>query len=272
MNRQTSSQGRRVVEPAGAGQTRRPLWLEERLQRLYQGSAFSQAVFPTPLGPLGEGAGDLIVPRFSCLSPRTSEESLRVAVYGGLEYQDRRSSEAVLHLLEQLLLEPGVSDGIFLSLVPLVDVFGAEHGLSGRALQTQPWSRSATPELRLLARDALQHAYHLMVLLETRLSTSLEDSLELVLEQADGSTAAQELAGHLVPADFAPFGPRVRVETVSRDIGVHSLGQDLGVAPVVLRFRLPEHWSVELSQVAVARIARRLILRYRGHQSFGQHI
>ncbi len=247
--------------------------LAARLARLYARSERAPAVFASPLGPLSAQGRDYTVPRFLYLSPLGSDETLRVAVHAGYDHRDERSTDAVLHFIERLLLAPDLGDGVNLAFFPLIDVLGHASG-EVRGLGAESWLDPLSPEIALLARDARQRAYDVFVRIEAAPSAPGAAAAEVTVRvRGDISSDLGSLAGELLTSEeFAPFAVRFEAEALPVADGPLALAEDFGRAPLELTLVLPSSWSPELYREAVAQISKRLLLRYRGHQSFGQHI
>lgn len=248
--------------------------LAARLHRLYARAEGAQRIFASPLGPLTAQGRDYPLPRFVYLSPFGADESLRVAVHAGYDHRDERATEAVLHFIERLLLAPDLGDGINLAFFPLVDVLGHASG-EPRGLAAESWLDPLSPETVLLARDARQRGYHVFVRIETASGSSLaNDADEVVVRLRGGvSDTLADYGGELVSsAEFEPFAVRFEAESGPVSDGPLTLAEDLGHIPFEITLRLPFAWTDALHREAVALIFKRLMLRYRGHQSYGQHI
>ncbi len=248
--------------------------LAARLHRLYARAEGAPCVFASPLGPLVIQGRDYPLPRFVYLSPFGADESLRVAVHAGYDHRDERGTEAVLHFIDHLLLAPDLGDGINLAFFPLVDVLGHASGES-RGLAAESWLDPLSPEIRLLARDARQRGYHVFVRVETAAGSTDGDATDEIVVRLRGevSDMLADYGGELVSsAEFDPFAVRFEAEPGPVSDGPLTLADDLGHGPLEITLRLPFTWTDKLHREAVALIFKRLVLRYRGHQSHGQHI
>ena len=247
--------------------------LAARLRRLYATTERAPAVFASPLGPLVAQGREYPIPRFVYLSPFGADETLRVAVHAGYDHRDERSTDAVLHVIERLLLSPDVGDGVNLTFFPLVDILGNASGES-RGLAVESWANPVSPEIELLARDARQRAYDVFVRLEVA-PFAAGSTDDLVVVRLRGGLA-EDLRHHgddfLNSTDFEPFPVRFEIESGPVLDGPLTLTDDMARAPIELTLVLPDSWTPELYREAVALISKRLILRYRGHQAYGQHI
>lgn len=247
--------------------------LTARLDRLYARTEQAPAVFASQLGPIRVQGRDFPLPRFLYLSPFGSDETLRVAVHAGYDHRDERSTDALLHFIERLLLAPDLGDGVNLAFFPLIDILG--HASDDiRGLAAESWVAPLAPEIDLLARDARQRAYDVFVRLETApAAAGSEDDLITVRVRGGFSEDLRDVGDTLLSsAEFEPFPVRFETEAGAIGDGPLSLTDDLGRAPLELTFALPASWTAELYREAVSLVFKRLLLRYRGHQSFGQHI
>jgi hypothetical protein len=244
-----------------------------RLNRLYARSEHAPAIFASPLGPIATPGRQDTLPRFLYLSPFGADETLRVAVYAGYGHYDERSTDALLHFLERLLLTPDLGDGINLTFFPLVDVLGQISG-EVRGLAAESWLNPQSPEIELLARDARQRGYDVYVRLEAKpVLVGSTDDLVTVRLRGDLAGRFSGFGGELLSsADFEPFPVRFETEADGFACGPLTLSEDLGREPMELTIILPESWTPELYREAVSHIFKQLLLRYRRHQAYAQHI
>jgi hypothetical protein len=247
--------------------------LSARLRRLYATTERAPAVFASPHGPVVAQGREYPIPRFVYLSPFGADETLRVAVHAGYDHRDERSTDAVLHVIERLLLSPDLGDGINVTFYPLIDILGNASGES-RGLAAESWLDPVSPEIELLARDARQRAFDVFARLEVA-PFAHGSSDDLVVVRLRGGLA-EDLRHHgddfLSSADFDPFPVRFELESGPVREGPLTLADDFGRTPIELTLILPDSRTPELYREAVALISKRLILRYRGHQAYGQHI
>lgn len=246
--------------------------LTERLTRLYGATAYSPNLFATPLGPISFRGRERFIPRFINITPRSVEESLRVAIYAGFDHRDERSTDAVLHLVDVLLVSPDLADGLNLTLFPLVDVGGIHGDTTARSLADEDWRRSGQPEIEQLAREARHRAHHCVVRIATAAEGEGDDLVVVGLRGHGRHDFGAYSDEFLSSADFDPFPVRFETDTREPAEGPLSIADDLPYSPVELTLTLPHNWPAELYREAVAHIARSLLFRYRRHQSYGQHI
>lgn len=243
----------------------------EKLNELYGLVQRSDYVFASPLGPIDAEGRQVTVPRFVYFGPGSSDASLRLAFLAGVDHRDLRSSAALLYLVEGLALRPDIGQSLQLSIVPLVDVVGAQGLLAGeRDLNAENWGNSKVAELKLLERDARRHAYHGFIRVET--STD-EDFVNVELRS---SISVSNLAPELELVSSEEVGLfEVRWSAVAshhQPGGPLSISDDFSQAPFELVLRIPQDWDAELYQQAVSYILKRFIVRHRGFVSYGQHL
>lgn len=240
--------------------------LAERIAHLYRLAQRSDHVFASPLGPFQRRGESVHLPRFVYFGPHTSEESLRLAFYAGFDQGDPRTSLALINVVERLILAPSLGQGLNLSLFPLVDAQAGATVKTPRHLADLPWAGSGEPELDLLQKDARTRAYHGFVRLETA------PGLETLGVSLDGAFSSAPPGGvELISSEDSDPWP-VRWESAQPDSGVLSLLADLPLQPFQLTIRVPTGWSTGLHRESVTTLLTRFILRYRGHQAYGQHL
>ena len=241
--------------------------LNEQLGALYALSQRSNYVFGSPIGPFYHRALHLNLPRFVYFGPHTHDESLRLAFLTGFDHQDLRGSFALLQFIEHLILTPDLGHGLNLSLFPLVDVVGLQHGVSNRLLVSENWARPKTPEIELLGKDARTRGYHGFVRIITTTDT---DEITVSLRGTDEASGVELISSE----DFEPLP--VRWEAGAYDSvpteGPLTLVDDLPFRPFELTLEVPSAWPTDLHRTAVSSVLKRFILRYRGLQAHGHDI
>ena len=258
----------------GSGQPRLPTSLpaafSEQLSRLYQLVQGSVNVFASPIGPFPSEGHSCYLPRFVYFSPNRSDAALRLSFLGGFDYQDLRSTLALLTLVEGLARKPDLGQGLNLSFFPLVDVLGLAGLGASRRLSEHNWSRSIAPEIQILEKDARGSGYHGFV----RLESAVGDDIVTVRLRAPAPLENFAPALELISSEeLEPFAVRwesdIRPTTA---LGCLAMADDLIVSPFELTVRIPAAWSIELYAEAAASILKRFVLRYRGFISYAQHL
>lgn len=242
--------------------------LHQRLTSVYALAQRSKHIFASPLGPFYREARHAHVPRLVYFGPHTSDDSLRLAFYAGLDSADLRGTLALLDFVERLSLTPDLGQGLDLSFFPLADVTGLLRQQSQR-LGERAWIGSAAAELDLLANDARGRAYHGFVRIES--GSNHDDVITARLRGLSDSTQGIEL---IDSADFGPWQVQWEADAVSSSVsdGPLSLGDDLLLQPFELTLRLPATWSEELYRGAVATVLKNFILRHRAFHAYAQHL
>ena len=241
--------------------------LGEQLSTVYDLAHRSDYVFGTPLGPFTHAGQEHYLPRFVYLGPQTSHESPRLAFLAGLDSRDLRPTLALLHLIEQLALVPGLGQSLHLAFYPLVDVLGHAQQVKNRHLPSEGWASPTTPEIDLLAKDSRLRTYHAFIRVE---SGPADDVVTMRWRSSGGA----DLGAPLISSeDTDPFAVRWEIESGLPPVtGPLSLGDDLPFRPLDLTLSIPANWSPEYYREAVASILKRFIVRYRGFLAYGQHL
>jgi hypothetical protein len=249
-----------------AAPTSAPATLGEQLSELYRLAQHSTHVFASPLGLIGSTAEGQSLPRFVYFGPNSSDASVRLAFYAGLDRRDLATTASLLRLVDELVRAPQLGEQLNLSFFPLVDI--APDRIGGLAAES--WVGSTAPELQVLAADARQRDYHGFVRLET---VSGEDVLGIELRTSgflEHATPAVEL---VTDEEITPFPVRWEVARVDeRAVGPLALAADFSAQPFELTLRFPKHWSFADQQSATASILTRFVLRYRAFVAYGQHL
>lgn len=244
------------------------LEFNERLTRLYALAQHSRHVFASPLGPFFREPRYFHLPRFVYFGPHTSDDSLKLAFYAGLDSADLRGTVSLMHFVERLALTPHLGQGLNLSFFPVADVTGLLRE-EPRILSDRSWIWPAAPELKLLSLDARSSGYHGFVRVET--THDHDDVVTIRLRGHSDEALGVEL---LNSEDVAPW--TVRWEAGAYDgatqDGPLTLSDDLPFQPFEVTLGLPHHWTLEQHQSAVATILTNFILRYRGFQAHAQHL
>jgi hypothetical protein len=247
-----------------------PAAFSEQLSSLYGLVQRSHHVFASPLGPLSARGRSFHLPRFAYFGPNSSDASLRLAFFGGLNHRDLRSTLALLHLIEGLAIKPDIGQGLNLSFYPLVDLLGLAGIAPARNLEAENWARTQVPELSLLEKDARLRGFHGFIRVE---SVSGDDLITVRLRspaRVEYPAPALEL---ISSEDATPFAVRWESETVSSVAdGPLAIAEDLPVQPFELTLQIPSFWPAELYSQAVASILKRFIIRHRGFISYAQHL
>lgn len=241
--------------------------LGDQLSRLYALVPNSAHVFGSPLGPIVHEGRSYQLPRFVYFGPHTSEVSVRLAFLGSFESRDLRPTLALLHLIEELALEPTIGQSLHLAFYPLIDLLGHLSAVPDRALRSAAWTYPSPPEINALAQDAMHRAYHGFVRVET---ASADEVMTLRLR---GPQINKDEIEFVSSEETDPYP--VRFESWPDQPvfdGPLSLGDDLLFRPFEVTLRVPANWPLEKYSDAVASILKRFIARYRGFLAYGQNL
>lgn len=258
--------------PAFALESRGSTDLALRLSRLYRLSSESRHLFGSPLGPFPRHGLAYSVPRFFSCGPDTSDTSIRLAFLSGYAASDARLSDAVLHFVEALMVEPVLGSGLHLSFFPIVNPVGVERGTQdngeGIDLRREHWAFSRAPEIQLLQRDARTHHYHgflQVVGTDTAMPTAC-------LRWADPATSGS--GEDLLTAGVTPWGVTWQLAQPgeSRDGGPLSISADFVQRSFEITLGIPESWSTAQCRSEVPALLRHFILSYRSTLAVGQYL
>jgi len=242
--------------------------LVSRLSAACDWAERSLSLFASPLGPFYQDARHYFLPRFVHFGPHTSDASVRLSLYSGLDHRDTRSAIALLGFIERLSTTPQLGRSLDLTFFPLVDLLGFVARVPGRDLKRADWNSGVSaPEIDLLARDARLRHYHGFVRIET---IPESDVVNVSLRTTSESSVVQLLSSD----DLVPFDVRwlADVATASSPVGPLALEEDLTVAPFELTLGIPSAWSAEKYSESVAVLLLQFIERYREFAAYAQHL
>ncbi len=246
-----------------------PASLPQRLSRLYDLAQLSDFLFGSPLGPFYDGGEARYLPHFAYCGPHSSPDSLRLAFYSGTRRDDQVGAEALLSFVETLLQSQEIGLGLNLAFLPAINVLDGLGGETGRDLAAEHWGRSRAPEIQLLAQDARLRGYQGFIRL-VGADGPEPGAVVRTLRAPKSSPSRIELFNS---ADFPPWA--VRFESVSRaavEAGPLSIAGDLPFTPFEIELSLPDHWSQAQADRGLTKLLKRLLLHYRGFQSYALNL
>ena len=254
--------------PAPSGFLSPSIAFNERLTRLYALAQHSRHVFASPLGPFFSDPRYFHLPRFVYFGPHTSDDSLKLAFYAGLDSADLRGTVSLMQFVERLALTPHLGQGLNLSFFPVADVAGLLRD-EPQVLSDHSWVWPSVPELKLLSLDARSSGYHGFVRVETT-----HDSDDVVTIRLRGHSAEALGVELLNSEDVAPWAVRWEAGAFDGPVndGPLTLSDDLPFQTFEVTLGLPDHWALEQHQAAVSTILTNFIVRYRGFQAHAQHL
>jgi hypothetical protein len=241
------------------------------LASLYALAQCSPNLFASPLGPFTASGRSVFLPRFVFFGPHVSNESSRLSLLAGFDRRDARASLALLDIPRRLAAAAATAHGLHLTFFPVVDASGAFAGTAYRGLAAYHWSRSPSPELCLLERDARQNAYRGFVRLET--GSEVDDVVCVRLCAPSHEVLSPDIE-LFASDDAAPFpvrfeaGPQHRCSLA----GPLSIADDLPVTLFELTVRVPGAWPETTYREAAASILINFVRRYRALQAYGQNL
>ncbi len=238
-----------------------PAALGEQLARLYAEVQHSTHVFASPLGPIAGDGSDRSLPRFVYFGPRSTDVSVRLAFYAGFSPDELFTTLALLNFVEQLATDPQLGEQLSLSFFPMLAGSGG--------VGAEDWASSLRPEVRALAADVRQRAYHGFVRFE---SAGPGDLIEVRLRTAASSRYPTPPVELMTDVDLWPFSVRWEVDPRPVQDGPLTVGDEAAVEPFELTLRFPKAWSVAQHQTATNTILTRFIQRYRAFIAYGQNL
>jgi hypothetical protein len=243
--------------------------LHARLGRLYDLAQNSDFLFGSPLGLPDRERHQHYLPRFVYFGPQTSDASPRLAVVAGLGRHDLPAARAVTAFVERLALHPDIGHALNVSFFPVVNVLGLLGGAGERDLSEEHWSRSAEPEIGLLADDIRLRGYQGFV----RVVTTADDEPSARLRTVLSPFVTRSEIEVFNSLDFEPWP--VSFEALSSsaiDRGPLSLADDLPFAPFEVELALPSGWSQARADAELSALLKRLVTRYRTFLAYGQNL
>jgi murein peptide amidase A len=105
--------------------------------------------------------------RYVFEGPHGGGDPLRIGFFAGIHGDEQAGSYALLELARILVRNPALAEGYHLSLYPICNPGGFDartrSSASGKDLNREFWKSSSEPEVRLLEREILEHAFHGLV-------------------------------------------------------------------------------------------------------------
>jgi hypothetical protein len=243
--------------------------LRTRLSRLYELAHQSAYLFGSPLALFDREHRSLHLPRFVYFGPQTSDASPRLAVFAGFGRHDRLAARAVTAFVEGLAQQPDIGHGLNLSFFPVVNVLGLLGGAEDLDLSNEHWSRSAAPEIELLAHDARLRTYQGFIRVITTADEVPAARLRTVLSPFIARSGIEVFSS----VDFEPWSVSFETQPSSAIVdGPLSLADDLPFTPFEVELALPADWSQRRADAALAALLKRLVTRYRSFLAYGQNL
>lgn len=105
--------------------------------------------------------------RFIFEGPHGGGDPIRIGFFAGIHGDEQAGSHAILELARHWVRNPNLAEGYQLYLYPVCNPGGFDAGtraaLSGKDLNREFWQNSSEPEVALLEREILEHAFHGLV-------------------------------------------------------------------------------------------------------------
>ena len=172
------------------------------------------------------------LPHYIFLGPKGGDEAIRIGLFAGIHGDEPEGTVALVQLLRLLHLKPEWATGYCLFIYPVCNPTGFEdntrHSRSGRDLNREFWGNSAEPEVLVLQKELLAHAFHGIISLHT------DDTSEGFYGFARGATLTKHLIEPALSAveRFLPRNNNVLIDGFKARNGVIRKGyQGILAAP-----------------------------------------
>jgi murein peptide amidase A len=140
--------------------------LTARLRSVSLGSDFL-VHSPIELRDRQNDSGRCTLDRFIFEGPHGGGDPIRIGFFAGIHGDEHAGSYAILELARALVRNPSLAEGYHLYLYPVCNPGGFDArtrlSLSGKDLNREFWKNSGEPEVQLLEREILEHAFHGLV-------------------------------------------------------------------------------------------------------------
>jgi murein peptide amidase A len=154
-------------------------------------SGASSRLFAKPLRALTQSGQEYRVPRYLFIGPGAKKDALRLGLFAGIHGDEPEGTYALIQLLSLLEQTPALAAGYYLFVYPVCNPSGFEaHTRSsqdGHDLNREFWKESSAPEVDLLQRELLVHAFHGLVSLHS------DDTSDGIYGYARGATITRYL-------------------------------------------------------------------------------
>jgi protein MpaA len=107
------------------------------------------------------------IARYVFEGPHGGGDPIRIGFFAGIHGDEQAGSYAILELARTLVRNPYLAEGYHLYFYPICNPGGfdarSRYSPSGKDLNREFWKRSAEPEVQVLEREILEHAFHGLV-------------------------------------------------------------------------------------------------------------
>jgi len=176
------------------------------------------------------------LPHYVFLGPKGGDDPIRIGLFAGIHGDEPEGVLALVQFLRMLNVKPDCATGYCLFVYPVCNPTGFEDNTrhsrdSGKDLNREFWNNSSEPEVLLLQKELITHAFHGIISLHT------DDTSDGFYGFAHGATLTKNL---ILPAlnaaeKFLPLNNNTVIDGFQARNGVIRKGYQgiLGAPPQV---------------------------------------
>lgn len=220
------------------------------------------------------------LPRYVFIGAKGGDDPIRVGIFAGLHGDEPEGVHALVRFLTLLEREPELARGYCIFAYPICNPTGFEdrsrHSRNGKDLNREFWRESKEPEVRMLERELVTHAFHGIISLHS------DDTSEGFYGFAHGATLTKGLIEPALraAAEFLPInkgeiidGFRARNGVIRQSYpGVLSAPPKVRPRPFEIILETPHAPPTYLKEAALIAAIRVILLRYREFIAFAPNL
>lgn len=107
------------------------------------------------------------ITRYVFEGPHGGGDPIRIGFFAGIHGDEQAGSYAILELTRMLVRDPRLAEGYHLYFYPICNPGGfdarSRYSPSGKDLNREFWKESSEPEVQVLERQIIEHAFHGLV-------------------------------------------------------------------------------------------------------------
>ena len=226
--------------------------------------------------PVVDGETGFRLERFVFEGPHGGGDPIRIAFFAGIHGDEQAGSHAIIELSRELVRNPALAEGYHLYLYPICNPEGFDacnrYSARGKDLNREFWRNSNEPEVRLLEREILEHAFHGLVSLHS------DDTSDGLYGFVRGAVLARSLlepalcsAEKILPRNRAAIIDGFRAENgvISQCYdGILTSPPKLENTPFEIILETPHHASETKQKEAFVQASLTILAEYRKFISF----
>jgi len=220
------------------------------------------------------------LPHYVFLGPKGGDEPIRIGLFAGIHGDEQEGVLALVQFLRLLHLKPEWATGYCLFVYPVCNPTGFEdatrNSRSGKDLNREFWSNSGEPEIHLLQKELIAHAFHGIISLHT------DDTSEGFYGFAHGATLTKHLIEPALNAagEFLPRNNNEVIDGFRARNGVIRKGYQgiLGAPPQVrprpfeIILESPKAAPEYLKEAAFVTSLKTILSEYRKFIAYAQNL